>query len=131
MTTQKTGKWRLTVRTDFAAAHQLRHYEGKRERMHGHNFGVEAVVEGGALQPKTEMLIDFKVLKTMLKDILSGLDHCHLNEHPAFTEHNPSSENIARFIYKEMEQRLEGSGVCMKSITVSEKPAQSATYFEE
>lgn len=130
MSTEKKGRWRLTVRKDFAAAHQLRHYEGKCERMHGHNFGVEAQVEGDTLAPDTEMLIDFKVIKTMLKEILSGLDHCHLNEHPAFTEHNPSSENIARFIYKELEKRLIETHVDVVSVTVSEKPAQSATYFE-
>ncbi|NJB68448.1 6-pyruvoyltetrahydropterin/6-carboxytetrahydropterin synthase [Desulfobaculum xiamenense] len=128
---QKKGKWRLTVRRDFAAAHQLRHYEGKCERMHGHNFNVEAQVEGDTLTPDTELLIDFKVLKTMLGEILGGLDHCHLNELPQFAEHNPSSENLARYIYHELAARLADTGVSVHSVTVSEKPAQSATYFEE
>lgn len=128
---EKKGKWRLTVRKDFAAAHQLRHYEGKCERMHGHNFMVEAQVEGDTLSQDTELLVDFKVLKNMLKDILGDMDHCHLNEHPAFAVHNPSSENIARHIYKGLEARLAGSGVDVKSVSVSEKPAQTATYFEE
>ena len=53
--------WRLTVRDDFSAGHALRHYEGKCERMHGHNFAVELTVEGNRLAPQTEMLLDFKI----------------------------------------------------------------------
>lgn len=131
MTKEKKGRWRLSITEDFAASHQLRHYEGKCERMHGHNFGVEAQVEGDTLTEKTEMLVDFKVLRKHLKEILKELDHHHLNEVACFTERNPSSENIARFIYKELQKRLEGLGVEVASITVSEKPQQSATYFEE
>lgn len=127
----KKGRWRLAITEDFAASHQLRHYEGKCERMHGHNFGVKAEVEGDTLSEKTELLMDFKVLRGHLKDVLKTLDHHHLNEVECFTEVNPSSENIARFIYKELEKRLEGTGVTVSAITVSEKPQQSATYFEE
>ena len=41
--------WRLTVRDEISAGHALRHYEGKCERMHGHNFAVELTVEGDKL----------------------------------------------------------------------------------
>jgi len=124
------GRWRLAITEDFAASHQLRHYEGKCERMHGHNFGVVAEIEGDTLSPDTELLMDFKVLRGNLKAVLEVLDHRHLNEVACFETANPSSENIARFIYKELEERLAGSGVVVVRVTVSEKPQQSATYFE-
>jgi 6-pyruvoyltetrahydropterin/6-carboxytetrahydropterin synthase len=130
MTPKRKGRWRLSVSEDFSAAHQLRHYEGKCERMHGHNFGVVAEVEGDTLSPGTELLMDFKVLRGHLKEALAALDHRHLNELACFAERNPSSENIARFVYDALAARLAGSGVAVARVTVSEKPGQSATYFE-
>ena len=128
--------WRLTVRDEFCAGHALRHYQGKCERLHGHNFGVELCVEGEKLANGTEMLLDFKVLKTILKEVLSSLDHCILNEQPPFDEINPSSENLARHIWQEVMQRLSAHPdpqarlVRPHSVTVAEKGQQSATYME-
>lgn len=128
------GIWRLTVRSDFAAAHALRNYCGKCENMHGHNFAVEAVVEGQTLTTDTEIVLDFKVLKQELKAVLELLDHKMLNEVPPFDTQNPSSENLARFIYRHLAQRLAdhetANGVRVHAVTVSEKAAQSATYME-
>lgn len=128
--------WRLTVRDDFSAGHALRHYEGKCERMHGHNFAVELTVEGSQLAAGTEMLLDFKVLKKGLKAVLDALDHRLLNETPPFDRINPSSENLARHIWQGMEAHLathddpQARQVRLHSVTVSEKGAQSATYLE-
>lgn len=124
--------WRLTVRDDFSAGHALRHYEGKCERMHGHNFAVELTVEGEKLAAGTEMLLDFKVLKKGLKAVLDALDHRLLNETPPFDRINPSSENLARHIWQGMEALLAAHDelVRLYSVTVSEKGAQSATYLE-
>ena len=102
----KGAFWRLTVRDDFSAGHALRHYEGKCERMHGHNFGVELTVQGQRLTRDTEMLLDFKRLKTGLKTVLDALDHRLLNETPPFDVINPSSENLARHIWRGMAELL-------------------------
>ena len=128
--------WRLTVRDDFSAGHALRHYEGKCERMHGHNFAVELTVEGSQLAVGTAMLLDFKVLKKGLKAVLDALDHRLLNETPPFDRINPSSENLARHIWQGMQAHLTAHDdpqarlVRLHSVTVSEKGAQSATYLE-
>ncbi len=122
--------WRLTVRSEFSAAHALRHYEGKCERLHGHNFGVELTVQGETLAEGTEMLLDFKILKQELKRVLETLDHHVLNETPPFDCCNPSSENLARHIWRGMETALHDHPVRLHSVTVSEKGAQSATYME-
>ena len=119
------------MRDDFSSAHALRHYQGKCENIHGHNFSVEVCVEGDKLTPDTEMLLDFKIIKQELKAVLALLDHKNLNDTPPFDVKNPSSENLAQFIYRELDSRLDPHGVRMHEVTVAEKAAQSATYCEE
>jgi len=125
-----TSLWRLTVRSEFAAAHALRHYKGKCENIHGHNFSVEAVVEGDTLTTDTELLADFSDLKKDLASVLDTLDHKDLNVTPPFDAINPSSENLARYIYRAMDPLVRPRGVRMHAVTVSERGPQSATYME-
>jgi len=122
--------WRLNVRSDFSAAHALRHYQGKCESPHGHNFLVEAVVEGDRLTPDTELLVDFTLLKADLKAVLDTLDHQDLNVTPPFDRINPSSENLAQYIFQALAPLATARGVRLHSVSVGEKAAQSATYFE-
>ena len=128
--------WRLTVRDEFCSAPALRHYEGKCEHLHGHNFGVELTVQGEELLPDTELLLDFKVLRQVLKDTLDTLDHGVLNETPPFDAVNPSSENLARHIWRSVAERLrqhpdpQARKVAVASVSVSEKGRQTATYLE-
>lgn len=122
--------WRLAVRSEFSAAHALRHYMGKCEHAHGHNFSVEAVVQGERLTPDTELLMDFSLIKKGLKQVLDLLDHKDLNQTPPFDRLNPSSENISRYIYQELAPLIAQYGVRLYSVSVGEKAAQSATYFE-
>ena len=123
--------WRLAVRSDFSAAHALRHYQGKCESPHGHNFQVEAVVEGDTLTSDTELLVDFSQIKKDLKTVLDTLDHKDLNVTPPFDSINPSSENLSRYIFQHLAPLTAMHGVRLHSVTVGEKAAQSATYFEE
>jgi len=126
------GKWRLTVDEAFSASHQLRNYNGKCEHLHGHNFGVTVEVEGNRLDPKVEILVDFGDLKRLTREVLADLDHVHLNDLPAFTEHNPSSENLARHIYRALADRLAALTpyASIRSVSVSEKGSSRATYME-
>lgn len=123
--------WQLTVRSELCAAHALRHYKGKCENPHGHNFAVEAVVEGSVLSADTELLADFSDLKADLKSVLATLDHKDLNLTPPFDTLNPSSENLSRYIYQSLAPLVQKRGVRLYSVTVSEKAAQSATYMEK
>ena len=122
--------WRLTVRGEFASAHALRHYQGKCESLHGHNYSVEMVVEGETLTPDTELVVDFTVLKKELRAELALIDHVNLNEYPPFDTVNPSSENLARYIYRNMKARLAEMPRRLYSVTVGETAMQSATYME-
>lgn len=129
-------RWQLAVRDSFAAAHALRNYHGKCERLHGHNFSVEVRIEGSILSPDTELLLDFGILKRGLKDVLESMDHQMLNELPPFTTLNPSSENIARHIFHAMTSWLldtpeaQAQDVRLVSVTVGESDKQCATYME-
>lgn len=122
------GIWRLGVRGEFSASHALRNYGGKCEAMHGHNFKVEVVVKGDTLLPDTEIVVDFSDLKRDMKSVLEGLDHKDLNTVPPFDVKNPSSENLARFIFDELAPMVAAKGAALESVTVSEKDAQYATY---
>lgn len=115
----------------FSAAHFLREYSGNCENVHGHNFEVEVIVQGDTLQEGSEILMDFKEIKKGLHNIIARLDHTLLNDHPYFKTRNPSSENIARFIFWEFRRILEGSLVNIVSVSVSETSGKKATYREE
>ena len=121
--------WRLTIRSEFCAAHALRHYQGKCERLHGHNHRVEATIEGERLHRDTDLLLDFAELKHLLATVLEPLDHRFLNEAEPFSGINPSAENLSRHIWRQLQPLLPG-GVRLHSVSVAEKDVQSATYLE-
>ncbi|ACV68682.1 6-carboxytetrahydropterin synthase QueD [Desulfohalobium retbaense] len=125
------GLYRLRVRGGFSASHQLLHYEGKCERLHGHNFRVEAEVEGREVDPDTGMLLDFKVLKKRLNAVLDYLDHRHLNELTPFEGLSPSSENIARYIFTTLQKSMAEPGVRLREVSVAENEGSVAVYREE
>ena len=118
--------YNLTVRSSFAAAHRLREYEGNCEQLHGHNWQVEATVESSRLDERG-MAMDFRAIKGALHDILSGMDHRYLNEIPPFDARNPSSENLARYIFEEMEAKVP-SPARLRRITVWESDDCRAEY---
>ncbi len=119
----------LTVRSSFAAAHRLRDYHGKCENLHGHNWVVEVRVRAESLND-VGLAIDFKDLKSATDAVLDRLDHKFLNDLEPFKEMNPSSENIARWIFGALTKRLSGLGVGLREVSVWENPNCCATYWE-
>jgi 6-pyruvoyltetrahydropterin/6-carboxytetrahydropterin synthase len=119
----------LTVEDNFSSAHQLRGYKGKCENIHGHNWKVVLHVQGKKLNA-LGLLIDFHDLKSVLKSLLSRLDHKNLNDIPPFNEINPSSENIARFIAEEISEKIKKIDKNLKvtSVTVWESETSRCTY---
>ena len=119
--------YEVTIIKSFSAAHLLSEIGGKCEELHGHNFKVEVTV--GATELNSEgILIDFRLLKIWLKEILDQMDHQHLNDLPFFKEKNPSSENIACFLYREMQDKVAESGVKMLRVKVWESESAAVTY---
>ena len=122
--------YELCIHERFSSAHQLRGYKGKCENLHGHNWKVEVRVRAEELN-SIGLAMDFHDLKAMAREIVGSLDHGFLNDKPAFRERNPSSENIAKWIFGEMSEKLKGEQVRMMSVTVWESDTASATYHED
>jgi len=122
--------YKLKVVTSFAAAHNLNNYQGECENLHGHNWRVEVSVTAKDLD-KAGLCIDFKILKAETKELLNTLDHKYLNELDCFKGDSPSSENISRYVYKELSSKLNDGNVKVDMITVWESDFACASYYEE
>lgn len=121
----------IKVSAEFEAAHRIVDYPGKCDRLHGHSWTVEASVIGDKLD-ELGMLVDFKLVKGYLRDLLETLDHRLLNELPPFVETNPTAENIAKFLYSEMKKaEFFNDDVKLKYVKVWESPKSSVTYTED
>lgn len=119
----------ITVEEYFSAAHRLRGYRGKCEELHGHNWKVQINIKGEKVD-KLGMLFDFKEVKVQLQDVLQKLDHHYLNEVPPFDRLNPTSENLARFIFEELRENLVSPQFKLAKVTVWETETASASYYE-
>ncbi len=115
----------VKVETHFSSAHHLLNYKGKCENMHGHNWKVFVTAKGENLD-KSNILIDFKILKKELKEVIDYLDHKDLNELEAFKDESPSSEFIAKFIYFEMKKKFD----CISRVDVFETETSKASFYE-
>lgn len=118
--------YELKVQMYFASAHHLLNYDGACENQHGHNWLVEYFVAGTELD-KSNILIDYKVLKKELKEIIDYLDHEDINELPEFKDVSPSSETIAKFIYDKMKEKIS----ITHKVSVWETQNSCATYYED
>jgi 6-pyruvoyltetrahydropterin/6-carboxytetrahydropterin synthase len=124
--------YEVTVEAGFSSGHYLRNYHGKCENPHGHNYKVRVTLAGQDLDP-SGLLIDFKLLKQVLKPTIDRIDHQMLNDIEPFIELNPSAENIARYFYDETSRQLSGmtdGRVRVKDCTIWETDTTSATYSE-
>lgn len=117
------------IRTAFAAAHCLKHYQGDCENLHGHNWKVEVAVIARELD-KAGLGIDFKILKAETKSFLKTLDHKYLNELAPFQDISPSSENIARYLYGELSRKFSNENIKVDMVTVWESDFAGASYYE-
>lgn len=115
----------LKVESSFSAAHHLLNYEGECENQHGHNWKVEVYASGTELN-KSNLLIDFKILKKELNKVLDILDHKDINLLEQFENVSPSSEIIAKFIYEKLKVTIPQ----VSKVAVWETVNSCATYFE-
>ena len=116
----------VTIIKTFSSAHQLADIGGKCEELHGHNFKVEVTVGAPNLN-SDGLLIDFRLVKKWLKDILDEMDHQHLNDLPFFAGKNPSSENIAHYIYTSLQPKVKKENVKVLRVKVWESENAAVT----
>jgi len=119
-------KMELRKSFQFEAAHLLPHLpEGhKCRRLHGHSFMVDVVVEGEC-DPELGWVMDYADIKKAFKPYWEQLDHYYLNEVPGLE--NPTSENVARWIWERLKPELP----LLKEVVVAETCTARAVYRGE
>lgn len=87
------------------AAHRLPNLPAshKCSRLHGHSFRVEIHI-AGAVDAHKGWVMDFADLKQSFAPVFERLDHRYLNEIPGLE--NPTSENLARWIWQQLQPLL-------------------------
>ena len=124
--------YEVTVEADFSSGHYLRNYKGKCENPHGHNYKVRVTLAGTELD-EAGLLLDFKLLKQVLRPVIERIDHQMLNDIEPFTVLNPSAENLAKYLYDETNLHLSdvtAGRVRVKDFTILETDTTTATYYE-
>ncbi|XOQ52543.1 MAG: 6-carboxy-5,6,7,8-tetrahydropterin synthase [Succiniclasticum sp.] len=111
---------------EFDAAHYLPSYNGKCEHLHGHTYRLVVMVDGS---PDAEgMVIDFTKLKQIVKErVLAKMDHQLLNN----LLPNPSAENIAMWVWDQLEEPLSASNRHLYEVQVWETRTNGCIYNGE
>jgi len=107
----------------FDAAHELPNVppQHKCRRLHGHSYRVEIHVQGPP-DPKSGWVIDFADITKAFHPLLKQIDHQHLNRIDGLE--NPTSENIARWIWQHLKPELPA----LSKIVVQENPTCGCVY---
>ncbi len=119
--------YEVIIRDHFSAAHQLRDYGGICENLHGHNWKIEVIVSSSKLDAMG-VVLDFKIVEDKTKEILDTFDHQVLNQVSIFQDLNPSAENIARFCFQELKEKLASYPIQVQKVTIWETDSYGASY---
>ncbi len=122
--------YEIKIITSFSAAHRLENFYGKCEALHGHNWKVEVFLEGDKLDG-AGLLQDFGAVKARTRELLEEVDHKYLNELPAFSHQNPSSENLACYLFQRLAVVLNRNGVKVSRVSVWESDTSCASYYQD
>ena len=124
--------YEVQVEAGFSSGHYLRNYRGRCENPHGHNYKVRVTLAGAELD-QAGLLLDFKMLKHVMRPVIDRIDHQMLNDIEPWITINPSAENLARYFFEQTSEQLaqmtEGR-VRVKECTLWETDTTSATYYE-
>ncbi len=119
--------YEIQIIAGFSAAHLLREYKGKCERLHGHNYKVEVTVQAESPGPGG-MIMDFGDLKRITSDVLEPLDHAFLNEIEPFHKIEPSAENLAAYIFQQLDSKMSNQSGILYKVSVWESESARATF---
>lgn len=127
MNFEKSEFYEVYIETQFSSAHRLTFYKGKCENFHGHNWKIGVLIKYLDLD-KNYMTIDFNKLKKLVNSIIEPLDHKYLNKIKYFSVHQPTAENIAKYVCEKLYFKLKDKRVLSIKIVVWETPQQYASY---
>ena len=106
----------------FEASHHLPKYDGACNRLHGHSYKLQVTVSG-SVDEETGMIIDFNVLKKIVKSkVVDKYDHRNLNDFFS----NPTAENMIQHIFKELSVEFSKVGLSLESVTLWETESSFA-----
>ena len=117
----------LSVKSHIASAHFLKGYQGRCKDLHGHTWHIEVVIAGEELD-RIGMVADFAGLKKQLNEFLMPLDHVCLNDLEYFKRNNPTTENIAQYVYQNFAKVI--APLQIKRVQVWESETSSVVYYE-
>ncbi|MBW4829684.1 MAG: 6-carboxytetrahydropterin synthase QueD [Clostridiaceae bacterium] len=111
---------------EFDAAHNLVHYHGKCENLHGHTYKLVVKLEG---QPDEEgMIFDFVELKSIVNEkIINKFDHAYLNNMIP----QPTAENIAIYTWENLEKYIDRDNCRLYEVEVWETKTSGVIYRGE
>jgi 6-pyruvoyltetrahydropterin/6-carboxytetrahydropterin synthase len=118
--------YHLSIESRFSAAHAINGYKGECKQLHGHDWKIQIEVAADRLN-EIGMAIDFHQLQDITQDILKQFDHQYINELPQFKDLNPTAENLAKYIYEQVEMKLP-DGVQMDQISIWEGEKYCVRY---
>lgn len=120
----------VTVESHFSSGHYLPSYNGECHRCHAHGWKYSVTIRG-RINPDTGMVLDYKDLKSSMKEMESIIDHRMLND---ILPLEPTSENIAVWMWEYLSKRLLVKGIveiklyesenCYTTITVQDMLAR-------
>jgi len=119
----------VSIETYFWASHQLVLPDGSKEPQHQHNWAVTAEVGSSELN-SMGLVMDFYRLKALVHNIVSELDDTAMERIDYFQRNSSSAENLARYIYEQLEPKLP-KGVKLQSIWVGEEQGSSAKFSKD
>ena len=122
--------YEIEIRRTFSAAHQLKGYNGDCKNLHGHNYSVVVTMKSPELD-SIGIAMDFKILKTEVDSLLQGYDHKNLSDLPDFADINPTSEVLARTIYRKLSEKLNNGLLKVYKVRIGESENSAITYYED
>ncbi|HDP5827253.1 TPA: 6-carboxytetrahydropterin synthase QueD [Staphylococcus aureus] len=125
---QHSYKYELNKDMNFAAAHFIDHESaGKCQNVHGHTYFANVTIVGNDLQDNG-FLVNFQELKQLVH---GEYDHTLMNNND-FNNEEPSTEVVAKTIYKNIEQALKkyDNDPKVLQVIVRETPTSYVTYKE-
>ncbi len=112
----------------ISAAHYVKNTAGEVENIHGHDWQIKVSLRRSDVD-EVGMVWDFTEVKPVLKEILDHFNYSTLNNIPPFTTQNPTAENLARYIFEQMEKNIPLKNVRMHYVACTESPGCTAIYY--
>ena len=108
---------------EFDAAHNLIHYHGKCEKLHGHTYKLVVKLEGE--KGPEDMVFDFVELKKLVKEkVIEKFDHAYLND----IIEQPTAENIAIYVWNVLVDEVKRDNCRLYEIEIWETKTSGVIY---